>query len=634
MIDISRVCSGFYLVKNRSWMLRMFELEVSHVTYTKDKLSSDFQKSFENNSSNYAAVSILQWEEHCTECAMPECYQTCDLYESRKDGKCRRFTEGIAPIKGFANYQDNLVKITFKKWGSLMATGYLDIVDLNKAMTVERKAVKVAAIAASIPDSRISIMGRRGVSSRLTTRYKKRMLKNFLAKEKICIKPDYFLLEIYNPNDYHVDLTFVIRATEGEKSAIPYQKRLELDHGFHKITIDYKEIHNFVDPDKKHYVSLIPNFEDAKETTIPVYFGFLGLIKENEYSTSDKIKAIKVVAWDLDNTVWEGVLVEDGEEKLKLMPNIKTVMESLDKRGIVNSVVSKNNHVDAFEQLKKFGLEDLIVFPKISWNPKSHSINAMINEFNIGADSVAFIDDSLFERKEVKTAIPSIRVFDARDYMDILDYPEFNPVQSTESSKRRVFYKNQKKRIIAQEEFPDDYLVFLKSCAIKLSIFRANSDSADRVQELVQRTNQLNFSGNRYQREEIERLLSDSALDCYCIKCEDKFGDYGTVGFCVVKNKIPQIIDLMFSCRIQSKRIEHAFISWLLHKYRGAGFTRLTATYNKTQKNTPAGKVFDDLGFIEKINDNGPSLYEFELPKNIPWDGLVAIEYEGEKWEP
>ena len=295
---------------------------------------------------------------------------------------------------------------------------------------------------------------------------------------------------------------------------------------------------------------------------------------------------------------------------------------------------AKNNHDEALNQLKRFELDGLIVFPQISWNPKSQSIKAMIREFNVGEDTVAFIDDSPFEREEVKTANPDIRVFDADAYMDLLEYPEFNPEQSTESSMRRESYKNQNKRNIAHEEFPGDYLNFVKSCDIKLSITRTNSDSADRVQELVQRTNQMNFSGNRYQREEIERLFKDPDLDNFCITCKDKFGDYGTVGFCVVNNKIPQLIDLMFSCRVQSKRIEHAFLSWLLHKNRDAGFNKLAAVYNRTPQNTPAGKVFNDLGFIEKRNDNNSLLYEFDVTRKIPWDGLVTIEYEDERWEP
>lgn len=607
----------------------MFELEVNHTTYSKTDLSADIQEAFERFNPNFAAVSVFQWEEHCTECAMPQCYKTCDLYEARKDGKCRRFSEGISPVKDFLNYQDNIVKISFKKWGALMATGYLDIVDYKKVSTVEKKASKIATIAASIPDGWLSILGRRGISSRLTTRYKKHLLNTFIKNEKLHIKPDYFLLEIYNPNKFKVDITFVIRAVSGSKNAIPFQKHLELDSGFHEIKINYGDIVNFIDIELKHFVSLIPNFELSKKTDISVFFGFLGFVKENDYAlVRVNQKAIKIVAWDLDNTIWKGVLVEDGADKLKLMPHIRSVMETLDKRGIVNSVVSKNNYDEAFELLSKYGIADLIVFPKISWIPKSEAIKTMISDFNVGADTVAFIDDSPFEREEVKFANPDVRVFDSINYRDLLGYSEFNPEQSAESPMRRESYKNQNKRKEIQNSFSGDYLDFVKSCNIKLLISKANSHSVNRIQELVQRTNQMNFSGNRYKRDEIEELLENPELDNYSIKCEDKFGNYGTVGYCIVNNTIPQLSDLMFSCRIQSKRVEHAFLSWVLYRYRDLGFNKFSAKYNKTQKNAPAGKVFSDLGFERISANNNVFLYEFDLSNEIPRGELIAIEYE------
>ncbi len=613
----------------------MFELEVNHATYVKADLSPDIRKAFEKIGSNYSAVSVFQWEEHCTECAMPQCYKTCDLYEARKDGKCRRFSEGISPVEGFKNHHNDPVKISFKKWGGLMATGYLDIVDYRKAAAIETKALTVADVAASIPDKKFHLFGRRGISSRLATRYKSYLLNNFIKNERLAIKPDYFLLEIYNPNKFNIDITFVIRAVTGNKHEMPYQKRLKLCAGFHEIKIDYAEIESFVDSGLKHYVSLNPNFDLSDEKDVSVYFGFIGFVKESDYAAvRGKNKIIKVVAWDLDNTVWKGVLVENGEDNLKLMPNIKKVMETLDSRGIVNSVVSKNNYDEAFEQLSKYGLTDLIVFPQISWNPKSQAIKTLIADFNIGADSIAFIDDSPFEREEVKSANPDVRVFDAVNYMEILDYPEFNPEQSTESSMRRESYKSQSKRKEIQDSFSGDYLAFVKSCNIKLSVYKADSQKIDRIQELVQRTNQMNFSGNRYQRDEIEKLLDNPSFDSYCIKCEDKFGDYGTVGFCIIDKAFPRLVDLMFSCRIQSKRVEHAFLAWVLYHYRELGFNRFTAKYNKTPKNTPTGKVFVDLDFIETDANADELLYEFDLTKTIPWDGLITMEYESKEWRP
>jgi FkbH-like protein len=199
---------------------------------------------------------------------------------------------------------------------------------------------------------------------------------------------------------------------------------------------------------------------------------------------------------------------------------------------------------------------------------------------------------------------------------------------------RRGFYQNQINRNREGAVFQGEYLEFIRSCDIRLHIIHTIPDNIDRVQELVQRTNQMNFSGNRYQRQSIEELINTPEFDKYTLQCEDKFGNYGTVGFCVVDNRKPQLIDLMFSCRIQSKRIEHAFISWLLHHYRALNFDIMYAKYKKTPKNTPAGQVFKDFGFNEIQNINNDINYEFDLTGEIPWDGLIIIELEGEQWTP
>lgn len=608
----------------------MFEFEVNHTIYPASQIDSDIVQHFSKQQPNYAAVSVLRWEEHCTECAIPACYQTCDLYAPRKDGKCRRFIEGIAAVNNINGSPNRLVKVMFKKWGSLMATGYLDLVETNVASKYENKAITAANIAAAIPDHWLSIMGRRGISSRMVTRYKKSLVANCLNNNKLNIKPDYFLIELYNPNDFDADLTFVIRAEAGDKNPTPYQQRLQLKPGFHNIQINYDEIAPFLDYNEKHFVSLVPNIDNIKDETLTVYFGTLGFVKENEITSySTHAKTVKVVAWDLDNTVWKGTLIEDGADKLQLIDDIKTIMQTLDQRGIVNSVVSKNNHDDAMQQLKKFGLDELIVYPQISWNPKGEAIKNLIQDFNVAADTIVFIDDQPFEREEVKSTNPDVRVIDASEYKEILERSEFNPEQSTESARRREFYQSQSKRHKMESSFSGDYLDFVRECNIKLNIASFTANVADRIHELVQRTNQMNFSGNRYSRDEINALLENSELDTYCMQCEDKFGDYGTVGFCIVDNTKPQLIDLMFSCRIQSKRVEHAFISWLLQRYKAQNNNQFSAIYNKTPKNEPSGRVFADIGFSEIENINNKIIYQFDLQQPIPNEDVLTITFKG-----
>jgi FkbH-like protein len=137
----------------------------------------------------------------------------------------------------------------------------------------------------------------------------------------------------------------------------------------------------------------------------------------------------------------------------------------------------------------------------------------------------------------------------------------------------------------------------LRKANIRLNVARAGAGQLARICELAQRTTQLNFSNARYSNEAVARMVEDEALDCFVVRCEDSFGDYGTVGFAVVDKSGPTLVDLMFSCRIQSKRIEHAFLEFLLSWEAKHGHDGLYARYIKTDRNSPAGRVFDDLGF-------------------------------------
>jgi FkbH-like protein len=133
------------------------------------------------------------------------------------------------------------------------------------------------------------------------------------------------------------------------------------------------------------------------------------------------------------------------------------------------------------------------------------------------------------------------------------------------------------------------------------------SQNLERVHELTQRTNQMNFSGNRYDRLRLAEILQTPYLDTYVIKCEDKFGSYGVVGFALVDKREPRLTDLMFSCRIQSKQVEHAFLAHIIDKYTSSDQPNFFANYKKTPRNAPSGRVFEDMGFRESALVDGVS---------------------------
>ena len=440
----------------------MFELEVDHKHIEDERSEAEIISHFHFGGENIQGVALLPWEEHCTECAMPQCYATCDLYEARKDGKCRRFVHGITPVRGVDNVQGYVVKLAFKQWGQLMAYANVNMVPLNRARTIERGFRFFDEFISRIPDGRLSVKGRRGLSSRLARRFKQSIAANGYFQGRDAGDPDYFLVEVYNPNDFQVDLSLSINNTGDRQSAMPFQRLLKLVHGYNEFKIDFGGIARLVDVSNKFGISFNPNIVSREEEGLCLYFGCLTFVWDFDYKSksgsendaaNDKAPHIKVVAWDLDNTVWDGVLIEDGADNLRIKPGIVEIIQQLDKRGILNTVVSKNNHDDALSLLERIGIDKYFLRPKIGWGQKGVYIRELVAEFNVGADTFAFIDDSPFERDEVRSLNPDVRVYDAVEYKTLLDRPEFSPLVTTESNLRRQYYMYDESRKAAMSNF-------------------------------------------------------------------------------------------------------------------------------------------------------------------------------------
>jgi FkbH-like protein len=340
---------------------------------------------------------------------------------------------------------------------------------------------------------------------------------------------------------------------------------------------------------------------------------------------SEKAKKLKCVVWDLDNTLWDGVLVEDGPGKLRLKANIVHTIKTLDSRGVLHSIASKNNRDEALQVLKDFDIDQYFLCPQISWQPKSEGINTIAQQLNIGRDTLLFVDDANFELEQVKSACPDVQVLNAREYKALLEMKEFQVPVTEESRGRRKMYQVETRRQDQAESFGNDYMGFLGHCKIRMNIRPMTEENLQRVHELTQRTNQMNFSGNRYDRELLRKILSTTYLDTYVIECEDRFGSYGVVGFSIVDSREPRMTDLMFSCRIQSKRVEHAFLGHIIRNYIAESGRDFCANYRKTPRNAPSGKVFDDLGMKETSVKGGVSTLIFSKDGQVPDDGIVHI---------
>lgn len=318
-----------------------------------------------------------------------------------------------------------------------------------------------------------------------------------------------------------------------------------------------------------------------------------------------KAAKAKCVVCDLDNTMWKGMLIEDGGDALMLDPVAVNAVRELDRRGVLNSIASKNNADDALAALDRFGLRDYFLHPQISWGQKSQSIAEIARRLNIGTYSLVFIDDQPFERAEVQAAHPDIPVIDAAELGSLLARPRFDVPVTAESQARRSMYRDEISRDQALAQSAGDYLAFLRGCSLTLTIARLTPETVQRTHELAQRTNQMNFSGSRYSVANIEHMLSYDRLDAYVLRASDRFGDYGMIGFAVVDRDEAMLRDLMFSCWIQGKHVDRALLTCLLGRYRSAApGAPFRAIYRETDKNRPAAQLFWDLCF-EKIESDG-----------------------------
>lgn len=618
----------------------MFELEVGTNVLAADELPASVREALAGTRASLNALSITPWEEHCTECAMPMCYATCDLYSMRADGKCRRFVQGIETIPVSGHPQGYVAKVAFKRWGVLMAYTESIVYPIEDVIGIEGQSRRVERLAAAFPGSFVSIQGRRGIPMRLARRWKQRASKPDATEASL--SPDGFFAEIINPTQQVIRLSMTIRSVTAPER-LPYQKLLELSPGYNEVRIPIAEISRLIALDESLQVLLTPNVLTAEQEGLTLYFGLLAFVRYNAPAIptqtdatigKSKVKHIKVAVWDLDNTMWTGTLIEDGLAGVTLRPEAAERVRDFDKRGIVNSVLSKNHEDDALAALKHFGLSELFVFPKIGWGEKGQYMRDLIREFNVDANTFAFIDDQPFEREQVQSTNPAVRVYDAADVATLGSLPEFNPPVSLESASRRQFYRTEETRVKASQHFGGEYLEFLRSCGMQASIRPVDAASMDRVQELVQRTNQLNYSGTHYSREEISALLADPSHEGYLVACRDNFGEYGTVGFVLVNVDRPMIRDAMFSCRIQFKRVEHAMLRFLLDRYRAKGAPSLFARFCKTKKNAAAVSVFHDMGFTVVSSDGDETTFEFALSAPIVDDGIISVTYNDSAWIP
>lgn len=337
-------------------------------------------------------------------------------------------------------------------------------------------------------------------------------------------------------------------------------------------------------------------------------------------------KVIKCVVWDLDNTLWHGVLLED--EKVSLRENIVNVIHSLDNRGILQSIASKNDDATAIAKLEEFGLKEYFLYPQINWNSKAASLKEIAKLLNLGMDAIAFVDDQLFELEEVKFSLPEILCLNADEIEHILDMPVMNPRFVTEDSRiRRLMYISDIERQNAEKDFVGTTDEFLATLNMNFTISLAKEEDLQRAEELTLRTNQLNTTGYTYSYDELNHFRSSENHKLLIASLEDKYGSYGKIGLVLIEYqpKLWTIKLLLMSCRVMSRGVGTIMLNHIMSLAQSNN-VRLLAEFVPNNRNRMMYISYKFAGFKEIDKNGNLVIFENDLTRIQPVPAYVQFQ--------
>jgi FkbH-like protein len=570
-----------------------------------------------------AGAALLFWEEHCLECTPPECYGQCPIYQRRMDRKCVRMFYGMAPIPVAGALYDYGVDCRFRKWAKIETRFHARVFTPAALRRLDRWKCRIDSIVNGIMRVVRPVVP---VYAIYNAYYLFR--KWFVARisRKGTAAFDAFVLECHSLEPK----PFVMTMQCDLDGKVLYRHAFEIAPGHNRHVVPYAAF-GFTEEHEWTRIYLSPE-NDLEARIVFTLLDFVSLTKDTpsksvESEAKRPAEKVKCVAWDLDNTVWKGILVEDGAENLALNEEVRQTIKRLDERGVIQTVLSKNTYEQAWPVLERLGLADYFVYPAINWNPKSENLREVAARINIGLDTFAVVDDSAFERAQISQNMPMVRVYPETKVAEIPSLPEFDLPVTEASRMRRLSYLAEMKRERLQAAHQGDDLAFLRSCGLTMEIFAPRTDAEkQRCLELIQRSNQLNLSTRRYTAEEFDALLRSPDYSCFGFRCRDHFGEYGIVGFVSVKHDAPpEIVDLVISCRIAKKHFEHAFFHWLGTREKRRGQSAIAARLIRTARNGPLADVFRDLPFAVTREEGNVVEYRMDLTQDLVDEQFVSV---------
>ena len=377
----------------------------------------------------------------------------------------------------------------------------------------------------------------------------------------------------------------------------------------------------------------------------------LNFFKNYAHAIAPAIKAStgnvkKIIALDCDNTLWGGILGEEGEEGIqmnevtmngKVYKEAQTILLGMQSVGVLLALCSKNNLSDVENILR--GHDDMIlkeehlVAKRVNWQDKASNLRELAISLNLGLDSFIFIDDSSFEIGLIQEQLPQVLCiqvpFNLSEYPTVLRElrQEFFSLSKTAEDYRKTeIYRleQHRKDQTAQFNSTEEYLASLE---LKIKVLWNQEIPVPRASQMTQKTNQFNFTTRRYTEADIRRMLNDSRFEIAVFSLEDKYGDYGMSAMMIIETDHPNasasIDSFLMSCRIIGRNVEYAFFDILIKRLLNKEIKSLQAEYITTAKNKQVENFYDFVGMQIAYEKETGKLYEMPLnlyrPHNISY---------------
>lgn len=358
----------------------------------------------------------------------------------------------------------------------------------------------------------------------------------------------------------------------------------------------------------------------------------------------------KVLNLDLDNTLWGGVIGDDGPENIEIgqetslgqtYAEFQDYLKQHKKLGVLLSVNSKNNEETALSGLERadsvLKREDFVVF-RANWEPKSHNLYATAEELKLLPESFVFVDDNPAEREIVRQEVPGAAVPEitkVEEYIRVLDRSGFFEVTnfSEDDLKRNEMYLANEQRNRMQKNF-SDYGDYLRSLEMKARIGAFDPAYFSRIAQLTNKSNQFNLTTHRYSQSEIEQIAADPQYLTLCGRLEDKFGDNGVVSIVIGRKEkdVLQIELWLMSCRVLKRDMEYAMMDTLVKQCRDCGIRQIYGYFYPTAKNAMVKDFYALQGF-EKLEEDvdGNAKWSFRIPEQYTLKNQVITVMESFK---